>query len=365
MKLIHLSIACLLSLTAVHGQSFIDKLNTDFLTDTVTINTDSLTFELMDVHVVDNRPNKGKAFSVSQGRKRDSMEFPDSTFQLKVKKGFNRFIYKYVPIDIIYELDKPLSEVMDSQPGTNGDSAKSTLAINHFEFWSDPAHSGPGKRVLNGQSQLMSHTGEILNEWQWDVSLKRKKGEKLEALSGRVLEKWLVDQNEALKSEKINPISSFPYKRFVFGRVDYAHFSHGYRVDWHVSLDYPQDQKQVYERRLPNFKVSFQKHDDYAMISLTQRAKQKFTRINPSFITRLSYGYGIGIMNFNGDKFENLKMEHLYNVNVFGAYHIEYRPQFHEGLYGGVGVFVDMNPWPDIIPETKTGVLISVGMMMR
>lgn len=344
MKLIHLSMAGLISVTSLWGQSFLDKLNTDFLTDTVTISTDSLTFELMDVNVVDNRPNKGKVFSISQGRKRDTMEFPDSTFKLKIKKGFNRFIYKYVPIDIIYELDKPLEDLIDSQPGSNGDSVKKTLEINHLEFGYDYSGRGGSRRVLNGQSQLKSPSGEILNEWQWDISLKRKKNEKLERLSGRVLEKWVNDQNEAIKSENINPISPYPYKRFIFGRLDYAKFPDGYRVDWHVSLNYPMDQQHKFEQGLPGFGVTYQRMDSYSIFSLFKNGKQKFTRLNKSFVSRLTYGYGVGIVNYDPDRFANLKGDHLYNINGFGAYNIEYRPQFHEGLYGGIGVIVDINP---------------------
>lgn len=363
MKLRHLSIAALISVSALSAQTFIDKLNTDFLTDTVTINTDSLSLKLMGVHFLDNRPNKGKTFSISQGKKRDTMTFPDSTFKLKVIKRFNRFVYKYVPIDIVYELDKPLAELINTQSGTNGDSSKNTLVLNHFEFWYDMGRSD-GHRVLNGQTQLKSPSGELLNEWQWDVSEKRKKGEKLESLSGRVLEKWVQDQNEALKLKKQNPISPFPYKRFVLGRLDYGHFPDGYRVDWHVSLNYPNDHLQSYETGLPSFTVSYQRMDGYSLLSIMQSAKQRFKRINPSFITRLSFGYGIGIMNYKEDQFDNLKVEHIYNINVFAAYNIEYRPQFHKGIFWGVGAFVDVNPWPDIISISKSGVLLSVGMML-
>ncbi len=365
MKLIHLSIAGLISVTTLSAQSFIDKLNTDFLTDTVTISTDSLTFELMDVNVVDKRPNAEDLFLISGGDKSDTAVFPDSTRKQKFKKRLIKWVYGHVPIDIIYEMDQPIVILFGAQSGTTGNSARNTLIINHFDYWYDSAMPKKQKRILNAHTQLQSPLGDIINECQWDVYLKRDEGESLAGHSGRIFEKWVREQKEVLQSNTLNPISPLPYKRMLTLRVDNVVLQNGFLWDWRLTLNYPKDQIKHYKRGLPRFGFTYQKTADYETYGMGEKGKLEVKRLNNRFISRLSYGYRIGTVRYNWKKLDSLKVEYWPFLKLMATYNTEYHPRFYEGFYAGFGIYQGLNVWPPKLPLSETGLLITIGVVLR
>lgn len=352
-------------MSVLWAQSPVDNLNVDFLSDTITINTDSLTFELMDIHVVDNRLNRGKVFSISSGDKSDTAEFPDSTGLQRLKKVFLKLVYRYIPIDIVYEVDQPIAELFGDTSASNGDSTRNSLVINHLDFWYDKTLPKKSRRILNAQTQLKSPTGEILNEWEWDIHIKRNKKEKLGPFSGRILEQWVNDQHAAIQASIINPISPYPYERMLIGRSDIAILTNGYLVDWRISFAYSKDQINRYRRGLPGFGFTYQKTIRFETFGVGESGKQEIKRLNNRFIGRLTYGYRWGTVRYDWDKFDNLKGEYWPFVKLMATVNAEYRPQFHQGVFAGIGIYQGLNVWPKIIPLSETGLLLSIGVMLR
>lgn len=337
------------------------------MTDTLTVylRPDSIAIKTNpSLRIRDNRKLPGQFLMVHQVRKSKSYSSLDSTFSQKVKTGFVKQVFTYIPVDQYLLSERPLAEELNHMLTEDSISFEGTLSIDHLDIWYDKSpliHKG---WVLNGYTRLLDDNGEALKGWQWEIRQKKNKKEELGPFTVRLIHNWKEKQATLLNPGKMFQPSPLPYKRAMIVRLDRVFFPDGYIIDWRVELDYPADQSKQYYRGLSSFGFMYQKNSRHQSI-LFGKGEQIFRRIHPNFLGRLSYGYRIGTNNFNANYFEQVKLEDILLLKLVVGANIEYRPMYYSGLFVGLGLHQSINIWPEIINRFETGVMVNVGLVLR
>lgn len=339
----------------------------DFMTDTLVIKLrpDSIPFQPdSSLNIIDQRSRPGSFLAIRQVMKSKTLETVDSSVTGKLKFIFLKQLFGYIPIDQVIRLEHPLAE--ESQQILSGDSllTTATLSVDYLDWWYDNSPLFHKGWVLNGYTHLIDSEGKPKAGWQWETRVKKKKQESFARWTSRAVNTWLQQQSRALKADFKPVYKSLPYKRQLIGRFDYGLNLHGYFLDWRFSVDYPRNQEKRYVRGISGFGFMYQNYGSYQSVSVGSFGEQWFQRLRPSLLGRLKYGFYLGMNSFSPDKYDFMDLKNILLVKVDFALGLEYRPAYHHGLFGGVGIHQSVNLWPSIINRFETSLLISVGIII-
>ncbi|MCF6239225.1 MAG: hypothetical protein L3J79_10550, partial [Candidatus Marinimicrobia bacterium] len=136
----------------------------------------------------------------------------------------------------------------------------------------------------------------------------------------------------------------------------------GYAINAHVTLDFPPDQKSGWQRGSPG--LFYRRSNLHESIALGGKDRQWYHRISQNWISKYSGTFRFGFNNFEGSHFQHLDYWNLIYLNVSSQASIEFRPVYHKGLYGGIGVYAGYSFLPDVIPQAEIGFLLSMGVLL-
>jgi len=143
---------------------------------------------------------------------------------------------------------------------------------------------------------------------------------------------------------------------------EFIFFTDGYAINAHFTLDFPADQESKWVRGSPG--LFYRQSDIHESIAIGGKDQHWFQRISPSWITQVSGTYRFGFNNFERGHFDHLEYYNLFLLNLSAQASIEYRPVYHRGVFGGLGIYAGYNILPDVIPQTEIGLLLRVGVML-
>jgi len=143
---------------------------------------------------------------------------------------------------------------------------------------------------------------------------------------------------------------------------EFIFFGDGFAINAHFRLDFPADQESKWMRGSPG--LFYRRSDIHESIAIGGKDQQWFQRLSPQWITQVSGTYRFGFNNFEGGHFDHLDYYNLFYLNLSAQASVEYRPVYHKGVYGGIGVYAGYNILPDVIPQAEIGLLLRVGVLL-
>jgi hypothetical protein len=294
-------------------------------------------------------------------RIRDNRPAPGSVVGIKQTTK-----YRYIPVDQFLSLTKPLVEVMAPYLPEDSTLTGDTLLVDNIFIWYDGKPWFHRGWMLNGYSRLIDDQGGTVLDWQWEQRIKKdKRKEKLEVTLGRLMDKWMSAQGDALTAAPPSVgRSPHPYRRQFLFQVDTIVLPDGYILDWRVTLDFPADQAARYIRGKPGLGIYYRKSSKHESVGMGGKQQQWYFRPRPAWLGRVNLTWRMGANNFNTDKFDYMDYWNILMVNVGLAASLEYRPPYHKGLYAGVGIHQNINVLPDVIPTFETGFIITAGVVL-
>jgi hypothetical protein len=314
-----------------------------FISDTLNIQIpiDSTTIgKVTAVKVVDSRDLQGDILGISQTKK-----------------------YKYIPVDQYLALNQSLADLFQARFVSDSLKLTGTLHISKLILWWDASPVLDKGLCLNAYTTYHDTSGAPLNDWLWEIRLKKEKKEEQAAYLSRFVQELMKQQSEALVKGDFNS-EFYPhlYRRQLMSWSEFIFFKDGYAVNVHFTLDFPPDQKSSWKRGSPG--LFYRKSDIHESIAIGGKDQQWYRRLSPDWIAKTSSTFRFGFNNFEGGHFDHLAYQNLLYVNVSGQASLEYRPTYHKGLFGGFGLYTGYNILPDVIPQFELGLLLSAGVLL-
>ena len=314
-----------------------------FISDTLNIQVpvdSSLIGQPSPIKVLDSRNLEGSILGIRQTKK-----------------------YKYIPVDEYLSMNQPLAELFQSQFVKDSITQTGVLHVSNLILWWDGSSYLDKGLCLNAYTSFHNNAGEPVSDWIWEIRLKKEKKEEDAAYLSRFVQELTRQQSQALAAEAFNrELYPHLFRRQLMTWSEFIFFKDGYALNAHFTLDFPPDQKNAWRRGSPG--LFYRKSDIHESIAIGGKDQQWYRRISPSLISKTSATFRFGFNNFEGGKFDHLEYQNLLYVNFSGQASIEYRPIYHKGLYGGLGVYAGYSILPDVIPQEELGLFFMVGVLL-
>ncbi len=341
----HLFLLILILVIPSHSQAQKIKFPTleTFISDTLEIQVpmdSSIDGKLSKLEVIDSRNLDGNILGIRQTKK-----------------------YRYIPVDQYLALNQSLSDLFQIQFVKDSLAQSGILHVSNLILWWDGSSVLDKGLCLNAYITYHDTSGEPVSDWMWEIRLKKEKKEEEAAYLSRFVQELTRQQSQALASGDFNR-EFYPhlYRRQLMSWSEFIIFNDGYAINVHFTLDFPPDQKTEWRRGSPG--LFYRKSDIHESIAIGGKDQLWYWRLSPSLVTQSSATFRIGFNNFEGGHFDHLEYQNLLYVNVSGQAGIEYRPVYHKGLYGGLGVYVGYNILPDVIPQEELGLFVRLGVIL-
>ena len=314
-----------------------------FISDTLYIQVSqdsSLDVSSSQIQVVDSRAVHGSILGIRQTKK-----------------------YKFIPVDQYLAMDQSLTDLYKAQFLRDSLDLAGTLHISRLILWTDNSAVLQKGLCLNAYSTFHDTLDRRVSDWIWEIRVKRERKEKDADYLSRVVQELLGKQSQALLERDFYP-DFYPYlfRRQLMTWSEFIYFKDGYAVNVHFTLDFPPDQESAWKRGSPG--LFYRKSDIHESIAISGKDQIWYRRLSQTLITQASGTFRFGFNNFEGGHIDHLEYQNLIYLNLSGQASIEYRPVYHKGLYGGLGIYTGYNILPDVIPQTELGLLIRVGVLL-
>lgn len=273
--------------------------------------------------------------------------------------------WRYIPVDQYLLLPESLSTTLGGYLPADTTRPGSALAVDNITLWYDRSPMFGSGWKLNGRTRLVSDRGSTLYDWQWERRIKKEKKEELEDTIGRLVDDWMVAQGKVLR-EELPALNAPPYiyRRQLLLQLDTIILPDGYILNSRLSLDFPADQLNSYNRGAPGMEVYYRKSSHHESIAVGGKKQQWLKRLGPSWITRLDLAFKIGFNSFNPDKYDYIHWRNIFLINTGLTATLEYRPPYYRGLFAGVGLHQTANLLPEIVPHFATGLVLTAGAIL-
>lgn len=271
--------------------------------------------------------------------------------------------WKYIPVDQYLDLDQPLADIFKSQFVQDSLDLAGTLHLSKLILWTDNSSIKQKGLCLSAYTTFYDTLNQPMSDWIWELRVKREKKEADTLYLGRVVQEFAREQSRVLSEMDFNS-EFYPhlFRRQLMTWSEFIYFSDGYAINAHFRLDFPPDQESKWMRGSPG--LFYRRSDIHESIAIGGKDQQWFRRLSPQWITQLSGTFRFGFNNFERGRFDHLDYYNLFYINLSAQASVEYRPVYHKGLYGGLGVYAGYNLLPTIIPHTEIGLLLRVGVLL-
>jgi len=270
---------------------------------------------------------------------------------------------KYIPVDQYLALPQSLSQVFQSQFARDSIQQTGRLNIGELILWQDNSAYGQKGLCLSAYTTLHDTLGQPLSDWIWELRVKKEKKEADTLYLGRVIQAFAAAQSQALKRQDFRS-SFYPYlfRRQLMAWSEMILFQDGYAINAHFTLDFPPDQQEKWIRGTPG--LYYRRSSQHESIAIGGIDQHRYQRLNHTWITQFSGTFRFGFNNFRRGGFTHLAYQNLLFLNLSTQVSLEYRPVYHRGLYGGLGLYAGYNILPDVIPQFERGALVRVGVLL-
>ena len=314
-----------------------------FISDTLNIDVvqdSSLDPSSSSIEVIDSRVLDGSILGIRQTKK-----------------------YKYIPVDQYLALDQSLSNLFQTQFVQDSLDLAGTLHLSKLILWTDNSSIKQKGLCLSAYTTFYDSLDQPVSDWIWELRVKREKKEADTLYLGRVVQEFAREQSRVLSEKEFNS-EFYPYifRRQLMAWSEFIYFADGYAINAHFRLDFPADQESKWMRGSPG--LFYRRSDIHESIAIGGKDQQWYQRLSPQWISQFSGTYRFGFNNFERGHFQHLDYYNLFYINLSAQASIEYRPVYHKGLYGGLGVYVGYNILPTVIPESDIGFLVRVGVLL-
>ena len=271
--------------------------------------------------------------------------------------------YKYIPVDQYLALNQRLADLFQARFVADSLELTGTLHVSKLILWWDGSPVLDKGLSLNAYTTYHDTSGAPINDWLWEIRLKKEKKEEEAAYLSRFVQELINQQSEALARGAFNS-EFYPhlYRRQLMSWSEFIFFKDGYGINVHFTLDFPPDQQSTWKRGSPG--LFYRKSDIHESIAIGGKDQQWYRRLSQDWIAKTSTTFRFGFNNFEGGHFDHLEYQNLLYVNVSGQASVEYRPVYHKGVYGGFGFYGGYNILPEVIPRLELGLLMSVGVIL-
>ena len=320
----------------------------------------------------------------------DSLDISDFPEVLDTrKKGGNYLatrqklkIGNYIPVDEKVVLTDSLSLVLAKSLAADSVTLEGRLVIDHLSLWYDSSIPRRNGWVLNGYTREETAKGETIRGWQWEVREEKEKNKKGNKQKGEAKEKkdgfklfsnkekpsdeelhqekfnklisrWMTLQSQGLKemSEDAIMVSTDPYRRQFLIWADMIIYPDGFGVEARLSLDYPMDQYDNYERGIAAF--YFRQGPFYQTVAIEKMTKLWYRRFNEKMLFRTTVTGRFGFNGYDQTQFEYLDVINIFNFGATVSPVLEYRPPYHKGFFFGAGFQAGINLIPALVSLKK------------
>jgi len=271
--------------------------------------------------------------------------------------------YKYIPVDQYLAMDQSLSDLFQAQFLRDSLDLAGNLDISQLILWTDNSAVLQKGLCLNAYSTFYDTLGQPVSDWLWELRIKREKKEKEAPYLSRVVQELLKQQSLALANRDFHTeFYPYLYRRQLMSWSEVILFEDGYAINAHFTLDFPPDQELKWQRGSPG--LYYRKSHMHESIAIGGYDQQWYQRVSQSWIAKSTAALRIGFNNFEQSEFTHVDYQNLLLLHVSTQLIFEYRPIYHKGLYGGVGLLAGYNILPDIINQFEVGFLVSMGIVL-
>ncbi len=271
--------------------------------------------------------------------------------------------FKYIPVDQYLALNQSLADLFQAQFVSDSLQVSGILHISNLVLWWDGSPVVDKGLCLNAYTSFHDTSGNPVSDWVWEIRLKKEKKEEEAAYLSRFVQELTRQQSVAISNGEFNP-EFYPhlFRRQLMTWSEFIFFKDGYGLNVHFTLDFPPDQKSDWKRGSPG--LFYRKSDIHESIAIGGKDQQWYRRLNPNWITQASGTFRFGFNNFEEGHFDHLEYQNLLYLNISGQASLEFRPTYHKGVYGGLGIYTGYNILPDVIPQTELGGFIRLGVLL-
>jgi len=271
--------------------------------------------------------------------------------------------YKVIPVDQYITLNRPLAELFVEQFSRDSVDFKGTLKISRLSIWYDGNPAFAKGRRLNAYTILYDENGNPVSDWIWEIAVNKIRKEKEADQLGRMVRKWLNLQSIAIRNRAFNR-KLYPYffRRQLITWTDFIVFTNGFAINTHLTLDFPPDQEKKWIRGAPG--IYYRKGAHHESIAIGGVDQQWFRRISTNWVVRITGTGRLGFNNFDNEYYSHLDYWNIIFLNLASLIAIDYRPIYHKGLFGGVGIFNSFSLLPLVIDRYEFGLSFTVGVIL-
>lgn len=271
--------------------------------------------------------------------------------------------WRYIPVDQYLELTQPLADIFHAQFVQDSLDLSGTLHLSKLILWSDYSSIKQKGLCLSAYTTFYDSLDQPVSDWIWELRVKREKKEADTLYLGRVVQEFAREQSRVLSEKKFNA-EFYPhlFRRQLMTWSEFIYLGDGFAVNAHFRLDFPPDQQSKWMRGSPG--LFYRRSDIHESIAIGGKDQQWFQRLSPHWITQLSGTYRFGFNNFQRGHFTHLDYYNLFYINIAAQASMEYRPVYHKGLFGGLGIYAGYNILPTVIPHTEMGLFLRIGVLL-
>ncbi|MFQ6614732.1 MAG: hypothetical protein ACE5D1_07810 [Fidelibacterota bacterium] len=315
----------------------------DFIADTLQINipADSLTSgNSTPLRVLDRRDHDGRILDIQQTEK-----------------------YKVIPVDQYLALERPLAELFTEQFTRDSLDFSGTLKITRLHVWYDDGPVFAKGRRLNAYTILYDDKENPVSDWLWEISVPKIRREKEADQIGRMVTQWMESQSRAIQNRSFHRrLFPYLYRRQLIPWTDFIFLADGFAVNAHLTLDFPPGREKTWNRGAPGIYYRQARHHE--SIAIGGLDQQWFRRIHPRWILHYAVTGRMGFNSFDRDYYSQLDYWNIVFLNLSSSAALEYRPVFHQGIYGGIGVFNSFSLLPLVIDRYELGISVTLGVVL-
>jgi len=271
--------------------------------------------------------------------------------------------WKYIPVDQLLMLNRDLSLAARDYCRRDSLRTSGTLYIKKLVYWKDDSPFFNPGRKLNAYCLLTDGVGQVMSDWLWEYTLKLKKKQKDSTIIAEMMNRWLIEQTEAIRRENFHEqIYPYLYRRQMMSWADYILLTDGYAVNVHLTLDFPADREKAWIRGSPG--MFYRRGRYHQSLAIGGKDQQWYARLNSSWIRRLNLTLRFGVNNFDHSHYEHLDIWNLFLFNLSVNAALEYRPVYLKGFFGGLGLHTALNVLPEVIGRVEPGLLFTMGWIL-
>ncbi len=269
----------------------------------------------------------------------------------------------YIPVDQFYLLNYPLADVVGCYcDSLIAASPAQQLVIENITFWTARTTFGWENR-LEGYSSLRGTDGRILKDWQWQVTVPREKKEAPDLTIGRLTKAWLDGQTTALQSNEPDFwILPRPYRRQLQFVLDLIVTPNGLIGIGHCLLEFPRDEQIVTSYSSPG--LYYRRTKQVESVALGGYDFQVHRRKNGNWLWRYGWTGRLGYNSISIDRSETIGWWNLFMLQVATNVGLQYQPRYHQGLYGGIGLYLQINALPELVDLVEPGIMFNLGVLL-